>query len=203
MADPGYGSYLFNAAESERNRRTGNQRFQRQLGERQRQFDIQDKRVQTLFDIAMEERDTSKEIAGVKIHNAAEEQRSEKIKDKLSEDDAETMFSNFRTGDIETDEYSRPGGGVKKWWRDEGWLGPKIGEPGYDSAYDPKWEQEIGGVPIDPEYKKLDMTNNDMTLELLKKYASDIESTDIQSGDKSTESLFDIFKKASKMALPF
>lgn len=161
--------------------------------EETRRWNIGNERDQKLFDLGMEDRATSEEIGGNIVKNAAEKQRSEKIRNKLLEDDADTWFSNIRQGDIEADEYKGIGGKVKKWWRDEGFFGPEKGEPGYNSAYDPKYELNVDGERIDPQLEDLDLTDNKMTVENLVKYGPAIETADSISGKGSTNSLFNMF----------
>ena len=223
MSDPGYGSYIANAAEAERNRRSQGQQLMKrldmqkygidtsattqrygidtnkQIAENQlelqnRKFDEQTRQYnqeygmrKTLFDIAQDERDVSKKIAGNIVSNAAETERSNVQREALLKDDSDTWFSNFRAGDVEADQYSGVGGRIKKWWRDEGFFGEG------DSAYDPKYNLTVGGERIDPQLQQLDLTGDDVTVEMLGKYLPAIEAADASGGGKSNKSLMNLW----------
>ncbi len=216
MSDPGYGSYILSAAEAERNRRTGNAQLMKKLDMQKYGIDTQsettrygiDKGAETAanllafeqkkFEAEQAERNrklnNSMEVAGTYISNQQELQRSANINEDLKEDDADTWFSNFRAGDIEADQYSGITGRVKKWWRDEGFFGEG------DSPYDPKYNLTVGGVPINPQLKDLDLSDNKITVEELMGptgYAA--QAVDAQSGKTSTKShldtLFNYFGK--------
>ena len=160
-----------------------NERSQRDFDEQVRQFGLQDDRQQTLFDLKMKDRATSEEIAGNIVTNAAEVERSNVQREALLEDDADHWFPNLRAGDVEADQYSGVGGRIKKWWRDEGFFGEG------DSAYDPKYNLTVGGERIDPQLQQLDLTDNDMTLEMLQAYTPGIGTADSIGKGQSTEAL--------------
>ena len=211
MSDPGYGSYILSAAEAERNRRTGNAQLMKKLDMQKYGIDTQsettrygiDKSAETAANaLALEQKkfeaqqaeynrrlNNSMEVAGTYISNQEELQRSANVGEDLEQ------------GKIETDEYSQTLiGPIKKWWRSEGLFGPEKGEPGYDSPYDPKYNQTVGGVPIDPQLKNLVLSDNKMTVEeLMGPVGYAAQATDAQSGKTSTEShldtLFNYFGK--------
>ena len=233
MSDPGYGSYIANAAEAERNRRSQGQNLLKKLDmqkygidtsastqrygidtnkkiaednlafqtkkfdEQVRQFNVQDARTQSLFDIGMQE-DEFRTGLGDYITDASKKRTEETLKrEALEKDDEQFWFPSLRSGDIEADEYKGISGKALKWWRSEGFFGPEKGEPGYDSPYDPKYDLNIGGEAITPVIPPLDLTQYRTTPESLEKYGKHIQTADLlQKGgsDKSYMNLWGFLK---------
>ena len=98
--DPGYGSYLFNASESERERRTANQRFQRNIDLQKynidKQYDIQDRRTtMDEWKFGQEQEDIlgTEHITGTAVKNIEEKNIKKKKRDDIVDERTKRRYS--------------------------------------------------------------------------------------------------------------
>ena len=165
--DPGYGSYLFNAAESERERRTANQRFQRNIDLQKynidKQYDIQDRRTtMDEWKFGQEQEDIlgTEHITGTAVKNIEEKNIKKKKRDDIVDERTKRRYSfmdmfspdkdvNFQ--DYMYDKMKR--GTVSNWY------------------WDAVGHGDLTDLDLDPEYEDIDYDKiSKLSPEYLKEY---------------------------------